>query len=126
MNIKLEIIDFFSGDIDEVWNWIPEFDEEVFFHLEIVVAEVGKKGGNLFQMEIATVEGLKNFRLKYPDKNISSHGLIIIENYSWESLLNHLKSEIEVCSLNSWQESMQCLSKKFLWEYEDYKWDFEN
>lgn len=77
-------------------------------------------------MEIATIEGLKNFKLKYPDKNISSHGLIIIENYSWESLLNHLKRELEVCSLNSWQESMQCLSKKFLWEYEDYKWDFEN
>lgn len=126
MTCKLEILDYDSADIDEVWNWVPESAQDVFFHLEIEVGEVGKEGGNLFQMEVATLEGLKNIQLKYPEKKFASRGLIILDKYSWESLLNYLKTELRQCSRKSWQESIQCLSKKFLWEYENFKWDYED
>lgn len=121
MSIELEIRDYSSADISNVWDWVPDSADEVYFQLEIEVAEVGKEGGNLFQLVVATAEGINRFMATYPNADPDIRGTVILENYSWQAVVDRLTSDISECSLGSWHESIQCLSKKFLWEYEDYK-----
>ncbi len=121
MTIALEVRDWSSADIPNVWDWKPDSADQVYFQLEIEVAEVGQAGGNLFQLVVATKEGIDRFKAMYPDANPYPQGITILENYSWQAVVDRLTSDLRECSLDSWHESIQCLSKKFLWEYEGYE-----
>jgi len=60
--MKLEIRNFSSMDIANLWDWEPSSLEEVCFHLELEIGEKGSKGGQLFQLVVATPEGLKGIQ----------------------------------------------------------------
>ena len=118
--MKLEIRDYHSVDVDQVWNWKPSADEDVYFHLEIEVAETGQEGGTLFQMVVATPKGLSWFAQQYKQP-IPDRGLLILDQYSWQTVLARLERIVERCTQESWKESIECLSRYFLWEYESVR-----
>lgn len=126
--MKLEIKDIYSGDIEEVWNWQKTSNESVYFQLEIEVGECGVSGGNLFQLIVATPEGFrvhhvgeakKSFlSLKAINKSLGKNSLLIINDYSWERLLERLNQIIKSCEKETWEQSIYELRKNFFWEYE--------
>ncbi len=118
--MKLEIRDYSSDDINDLWGWIPSSLEDVYFHLEIEIGEVGKKGTYLFELVVATPEGLRNFvqttNQPFPDRDI-----LVISEYDWQAVIKRLNAIVEHCSRDTWENSIRCLQRYFLWEYEDLK-----
>ena len=126
--MKLEIKDFSSGDIEEVWNCQKTSNESVYFHLEIEVGECGVSGGNVFQLIVATPEGVrahhvgeasKSFlSLKATNKSFGKNTLLIIKDYRWEKLLERLNQIVKSCERDTWEQTIYELRKNFFWEYE--------
>jgi len=114
--VELEITDFYSDAIDSVWEWVPKFQEEVYYDLEIEISEIGKPGGTLFYLLVATPEGL--FANKRT--NLRDDACIIVKDYSWEKLMKILRKIIAECTCDSWDKSLLCLNRKFRWEYRDH------
>jgi len=118
--IQLEITDYSSADIDQVWEWVPKSEMEVFFQLTIEISEIGLEGGNLFQLVVATPEGLRAYADKY-NRSFPDRALLVLSHYSWECLEERLKNIVLQCSKGDWNTSISCLQKFFQWEYEDYQ-----
>ena len=116
--INLEIIDYSSGDVDSVWNWVPASNEDIFFQLSIEVSEVGCDGGNQFQLVVATPEGIRSF-MEQHDQAFLDRSLIVLREYSFLNLKERLTQILNECSRDSWNESIACLQRYFQWEYED-------
>ena len=115
--LKLEMRNFCSADVDDPSVWEPAPDDEVFFQLEFEVAEIGRRGGNVFQATVATPEGLRWFADKF-ESPFPDRGLLVMDEYSWSSLNSRLESILVHCAGATWQESVDCLRLYFLWEYE--------
>lgn len=113
--IKLELRDYSSGDIPRVWDWVPRSASEVYFQLTIEVGGVGFEGGNLFQLVVATTEGIAQFKTEHPDVDPCPHGTIVLEAYSWQGVIDRIDSELKTCASNSWHDSIKCLGKAFSW-----------
>lgn len=117
----LEIRNYSSAEIDDLESWVPEPGQGVFFSLSFEVAEAGTTGSNLFQAIVATPAGLQQFKTEHPHERLPDRGVIVLETYSWEAVLDKLTGPLKACTRESWDESMACLSRQFLWEYEDYR-----
>jgi len=72
--IKLELTNYSSADVDEIWNWNPSDSSDVCFQFQFEIGEVGKSGGTYFQALVATPEGLRKAldvgNVTIPDRNI--------------------------------------------------------
>jgi len=121
--MKLEIRDFSSADIDDVWNWNPSSHEDVFFQLEFEIGEVGQLGGNLFQLVIATPEGIRKFSKEFGTNRVPNRNLLVIGDFDWKSLVRKLEEIIQSCERATWNESIICLQRFFQWEYEDCRFE---
>jgi len=118
MNIELEIKDWFSSDINEIWNWVPKNNSDLYFTLDIEIGEVGKSEGSIFQIVIATPEGIRcNSNIR--NNILSDRNLLILRNYDWDSVQKHLRKIVKSCSATTYEQSMLKLQRYFLWEYED-------
>ena len=118
--MKLEIRNFYSADISNLPNWKPDDENEVFFHLEFEIAELGKKGANVFQVVVATPQGLSWFAQTF-DAELPERAVLLLEQYSWDLLLDKLSSIVQTCTKDSWQDSIDQLRLYFMWEYEDLR-----
>ena len=118
--MKLEIRDYSSGDLDRVWDWVPNKADAVYFHLAIEIGEAGNQGGDFFDLVVATPEGLreysKEFGVELPDRC-----LLVFSEYGWSALVRRLESILESCARDTWEESVLCLQRYFHWEYEDFR-----
>jgi hypothetical protein len=131
MTISLEITEYSSGDIDEIWNWVPE-DDNVYFQLTIEVAETDKPGGNYFSLVVASPEGLRlNHNGEVKDafakrmknhKGLAKNGLLIIQDYSWKKLEGKLQEILKSSENDCWSDSIYELRKHFFWEYENIQY----
>ncbi len=120
--MKLEIKDFYSPDIESIWQWEPTDLSEVCFLLEMNIGEVGADSSDVFQVLIATPEGL---RVVDPNDDfvLSDRACLIVREYSWKNILKKINQIVKVCSANDWVESTIRLQRYFQWEYEDYLMD---
>ena len=123
MTIKLEIKDYHSADIEEVWEWKPSSDEEVYYSLEIDIGKVSDKKSSIFQLIVASPASLQSRAETEPDNIIVGRGYIIIENYQWDKIESRLNEIIRSCERKSLDESISCLQRYFIWEYEDHSFD---
>lgn len=117
MAIELNILGFSSTDVSDLRGWKPNERAEVFFPLCIEVGERGKSGGNLFQVVVATPEGIRSFGEKYgqlPDRNV-----LVCLDYEWVQIEARVSRIVASCARDSWQESMSSLQRFFQWEYEE-------
>ncbi len=122
MNIEIEIQNFFSSDIDEIENWKPQNDSDVYYNLEIEIGEKDEVGGNLFQIEVGTPEGVRKCRESISGI-FSDRNLLLVDQYSWRVVKQRLIEIVNHCAASNWEETVTRLQRYFLWEYEDYIFD---
>jgi|SRR5271167_3207913 len=118
--MELELRDYSSGDVQDIWNWSPLSTKDVFFQLTIEIGESGKKGGHLFQLVVATPEGLREFTKKHPGHEFPDRALLVFSEYTFDSLTKRIGKILSHCSRDTWDKSIGCLRRYFDWEYEDY------
>lgn len=121
---QLEIQNYDSVDVDDLPNWTPVPGEPFLYCLAFEVSEVGKIGGNYFQALVSNPEGLRFYKQDNDYGRFGKNpqrGVIILQDYSWQAVVDRLNKELQNCTRLTWQDSIECLSKKFLWEYEDYR-----
>ena len=118
--IKPFIDDWVSPDIDNVWIWTPEESKEVCFLLEINIGFEGSTGTDLYQVMVATPEGLKE--KKKSDNIIPGRHYIIILEYDWETIESYITKLVESCSSETEEETNNKLCRFFHWEYEDHEY----
>jgi len=125
MVIKLEIRSFISGDVDDLSTWCPSLASDVYIHVEMEIGEVGALGAYLFSAIIATPEGLNNHHkgealksFKIIQRRRGGGGLVIVNEYNWKEVRCKLEEIVSRCEKEGWDESLDCLRKKFFWEYE--------
>jgi hypothetical protein len=132
MKIKLEIRNFLSWDVDDLSAWHPLSPPDVYIPVELEIGETGAPGGHLFQIVVATSEGvrehhrgevLENFEMmQRRGEGSGKEALVIFEKYDWREIQIRLKAVVEGCEKESWAESLDCLRKKFFWQYEGIKY----
>ena len=117
--MKIEIKDFYSPEVDEVWLWEPDDINEVSFLLEISIGEVGSDGCDIFQVSIVTPKGINLNK----DFLISDRATIVIKSFDWEQIVSTLENVVKRCACSNWVDSVAKLQRFFLWEYEDYAYE---
>jgi hypothetical protein len=120
MNV-LELRSLSSSDV-EVGVWRPDDEKGVCFPLELEVGERGVDGADLFQVIVATPEGLR--RLPASSNGVlADRGLIVLDRFDWQLLRKVLNDILVACAAETWNESVLRLQRYFFWEYEDYRDD---
>ena len=128
MNVRLEIVDLRSLDIDDPSSWRPAAPEQVYLVFELEIGEAGVSGAHVFQLLVATPEGLNahhrgRARAAFDAMSGRRNGLaidamLVLDRYRWPSLRDLLSQRVASCERATWAESLDCLRAKFFWEYE--------
>lgn len=116
--MKLEIRDWMSPDVVDVWNWVPKTPEDVHFLLEVDIGEAGETGTYIFQVLVATPEGVEWLKRTYSDWSLPDRGLLVLTKYSWEALEEQVQTIVKSCEGCTWRDVVKCLHPHFHWEYE--------
>lgn len=132
MTIHLEVTDLISHDVDDLRTWRPKSAEDVYLAFELEIGEVGVEGGHVFQLMVATPEGvaahhhgkaLEAFTsMSGRGKTFDIDALMVIDAYDWATLRDLLLKRVASCERATWDESLDCLRAKFFWEYEDIEY----
>ena len=114
--ITLEVKHMVSPDV-EIDDSEVEAEDSVCFLLELEIGEVGDPRRDVFQVMVATPEGLRRYATA---EIITNRSTIVFANFSWSGLRHEIRRTVNACSAASWPESMMKLQRFFRWEYEDY------
>ena len=114
---KVAIRKLFCTDV-ELDVWQPVSDTDVRFWVSMEIGMVGNGGADIFQVMVATPDGLK--RGSEHEEVIVDRGVIILHRFSWPILRRALDAVVKKCECNDWIEASTRLQRFFFWEYEDY------
>ena len=114
--IQLEITGYFSSDVNDLENWCPANDDDIFFPLEIYIGERGSVKSDLFTILICSPASLKKHNVHLRP---GRHMLIVIR-YDWKEIRQKIKDLVFSCQATSWNQATIFLGRYFRWEYEDY------
>ena len=89
----------------------------VYFLLELEIGVVRDPRGDIFQVLIATPDGLRQNATR---EVITDRSTIIFAEFSLSILRKEIDTILKRCSGKSWEESVIKLQRYFRWEYEDY------
>lgn len=120
---QLEVKDYYSSDIDSVWEWLPPDDEDVFFGLSVYIGVQGKESSDIWEVNIATPKGLLRTSFRECQHVISTRSLIVLERYSWRVLKETIEEIVSECDHEDQRVWQWKLQRFFSWEYEDYSID---
>jgi len=128
MTLRLETVDLRSLDLGDSGSWRPAAPEDVYLMFELEIGEAGVSGAHVFQLLIATPEGLgahHRGRALQAFESMSERGgglridaMLVLDRYDWPSLRESLRERVAGCQRATWAESLECLRTKFFWEYE--------
>jgi hypothetical protein len=114
--IKLRIGRVSSPDA-HVHVWEPDSSGDVYLLLEVEIGVDGEQGSDVFQLMVATPEGLRSHAT---GAVISERGTLVISDFSWQEVLKAVRNIVGKCSGKDWNDSVLRLQRYFRWEYEDY------
>jgi hypothetical protein len=118
--MKPQLKDYVCVDIPEVWNWVPNDPEDVYYYMELTIGEDTSAGGDLFGLTVATPKALlKRMRTSGKQSQSGRHHLIVLD-YSWDKVLHFINDVIDKCHGRDWEEIGLKLARHFKWEFEDY------
>ena len=123
---KLRLRSLISPDVSDLLHWRPESLEDVYLLLQLEIGPADAEGADLYQVIVATPEGLRAFakRLRTRDEKpsiiIEDRATIVVTEYSWPDLQQHIYAILENCSAASDVEAMRNLERYFQGEYENY------
>jgi len=114
----LEIKSLSSPDV-EIDVWAPESSEKVCFLLEAEIGERGSGRSDLFQVVVATPEGLRQLPVNEASI-LTDRATLVFADFSWSALHKTLGRIVRRCTAEDWNGSVLRLQRYFRWEYEDY------
>ncbi|HVV50847.1 MAG TPA: Imm8 family immunity protein [Polyangia bacterium] len=114
--IELVINTLSSPDI-EIDVCTPNASDDVFFLLELEIGAVGGESADLFQILVATPEGLRS---RGQGDVISERALLVVSKFSWKLVHSTLSRIVNRCAKKNWIDSVSSLQRYFEWEYEEY------
>lgn len=115
--IRLRASRYHSPDV-ALFAWEPTSLEEVFFLLEFEIGLDGDERRDLFEVVVATPEGLRAIAGK---NVIADRATLVISEYSWARVRQAVEEIIKRCQAPSWREAVMKLQRYFRWEYEDWR-----
>ena len=74
-------------------------------------------GINMFYVVLATPEAL---RLRRKGPFLVENRTLVVSDFDYDAIVSGIKSILEKCNRETWEESCQVLQRYFDWEYEDY------
>lgn len=110
---KLTVFDFFSTDVEDLANFQPHTNEEVYFQLEICVGPSSGKWSTIFSILIATSEAIRKYNRR-PKTEKTKY--FIVHEYNWPVIKKKITDIVENASYQD--NEMNDLQKHFNWEYE--------
>jgi hypothetical protein len=113
--ITPELKDFDCADIDDPATWKPDHDD-VLYWLTIRIGQPGSDAADLFNVPVATPSGLK--KRSHEDRRSCPAPPIVINPYSWESVLDEIERRLNSCCGHDWFTVQEKLRTQFHWEYE--------
>lgn len=126
--IDLDVLDLRSPDIDNLPEWRPASPADVYLTLELEIGEVGVTGGHVFQLLVATPQGvtahhhgkaLEAFAsMRKRAKSFDIDALLVVDPYQWGCVHDTLLQRVRSCERSTWAGSLDGLRAKFFWEYE--------
>lgn len=114
--MRLVIHGISSYNYPKLRAWIPDDPGDVAEHVMVGIGTKGQKGADDFTFLLATPRGLA--RLPSKGGIIGSRAMLVMEEYSYESLWAWLEETVKKCERNTWHECAQELRIYFMWEYE--------
>src|SRR5262245_5438655 len=119
MTMKAHLKNSVCVDIPEVWNWVPDDPNDVYYYMEMTIGK-DTKSGDLFGLTVSTPEAL-SMRMRTLGQQIESgrHHLIVLD-YSWDKVRRFVNDVIDKCQGKDWEDVALKLSRHFNWEFEDY------
>lgn len=119
MLMAAELKGYDCTDHDPVDQYRPRSDE-VFYWLTLSIGPAGEDAADLFSAVVATPSGLQ--RAKQEGHRIGPRPPIIVEPYSWSSVLAEVQSRISRCEPDvSWSGLSTSLRRFFAWEYDRFE-----
>jgi hypothetical protein len=114
--MELTIKSMMSPDV-EIDAWEAESPRDVYFLLELEIGETHRDAADLFQVMVATPEGLREHAR---GNIISERATLVLSEFSWPSLHRALQDILRKCQTTDWPQSCLRLQRYFRWEYEDF------
>ena len=110
--MKPIILSYDCTDHDPIDKWNPNdtFDVDIWMNFTI---GPDIKGGDNFQVRIVTPNNLQG-------KNSDKHAIVLNE-YSWLSVLNAVENMLKKCQGSDWNEISDKLSQLMYWEFDNYQ-----
>lgn len=104
-------------DHDPIEEWMPSSDSDAYYPLCLHIGPPDEEVADLFYVDVATPQAINAHNL---GRRLKQKG-IVVNPYSWESVLAKVQATIECCEGENWSQQSELLSKHFNWEYENYR-----
>lgn len=115
--MRAEIRSISSPDAPDLSAWEPE---EALFALPVrlLIGPAGSAGEESFDITVCSTDWIK-WRVR-EDGIVDGRHLLIVQNYDWEVIRQHLTRRIQAISADDWGGLAAKLSRWAYWEFEDY------
>ena len=110
--MKPVIVSYDCTDHDPIDKWLPDDASNVDFWMNFTIGPDMEAGDN-FQVHVVTPNNLHG-------KNSDNHAIVLNE-YSWSSVLASVEKMLEKCRGSDWSEMSEKLSQLMYWEFENYQ-----
>jgi len=107
-----------SPDVDDLETYCPEDAESFGFLLQLIIGPKNQKGEESFDVMVCTPKWLSQHFGK--DEIILGRHYLILFEYNYQRLINHINKYLQQCSGETWHEVAVKVGKLGLWEFEDY------
>ncbi len=116
--MKAKIKSFYSSNVKDLDNYSPPDMENFCFLLELLIGPDKEDGEESFNIQVCTPKWLLS-NMKKDDIILANHYLIVME-YDFKRILNHIQKLVETCSGKNWDEVSEKVSRIGYWEFENY------
>ncbi len=118
--MKPEIKEIFSADVADLAAWAPNYLEDIYVGLQLMIGPAGEPGADMFQLLVATPQALRAHRL--PGSRPSYQYCLVVHDYDWPEIRSKIEQIVAGCEGNDWLAIAEKLARHFRWEFQDYKW----
>ena len=113
--MKPEIKGITCADVQDWEAWQQADPQQIFLGLELSIGPIGEHRSDLFQIVVATPQSIDG-RL---DRRNSK--LLIVQQYDGTEIRKTLDRWVSECEQPDWDATVNCLRRRFDWEYEGMK-----
>lgn len=110
---RFSICNFHSADVDNLLNFSPVSNDEIYFPLEFEIVFHPNEGGSLFSVMVVTPQSLKKYNCN-PKREKTKY--LVVQEYNWPAIEKQICDIVEKTECNS--GNIAPLLQFFNWEYE--------